>query len=80
MINRLKHDFYKNYMIFNPDKCYFLTLGFNKPVPDFSFENTIIKYFTKEKILGIVIENNLNFKSHMKKICEEANQKLMHFQ
>ena len=37
----------------------------------------IIKNITEEKILGITIDKNLfNFKSHMKKICEKANQKL----
>ena len=79
----LKHDFaiasewfYENYVIHNPDKCHFLTLGFNEPFPDFSFKNTIIKNATEEKILEIVIDNNLNFKSHMKKICVKANQKL----
>ena len=48
----------------------------NKPFLDFTFENTIIKNVTKEKILGIVINNNLNFKYHMKKIHEKAKQKL----
>ena len=68
--------FYENYIVLNQNKCHFLTLGFNKLFPDFSFENTIIKNVTEEKILGIVIENNLNFKSRMKKICEKADQKL----
>ena len=54
----------------------FLTLGFNEPFPDFFFKNTIIKNATEEKILEIVIDNNFNFKSHMRKICEKANQKL----
>ena len=83
VISRLRHDFaiisewfYENYIVLNPDKCHFLTLGFNKPFPDFSFKNTIIRNVNEEKILGIVIDNNLNFKSHMKKICEKANQKL----
>ena len=35
-----------------------------------------IKNVTKEKILGIVMDNNFNFKSHVKKICEKAKQKL----
>ena len=47
-------------MVLIPDKCHFLTLGFNKPFSDFALENTIIKNFTEEKILGIVINNNLN--------------------
>ena len=62
-------------MVINPGKC-FLTLGFNKPFADFSFENSIIKSVTEEKILGKVIDNDINFKSLMKKICNEANQKL----
>ena len=83
VIRRLRKDFaiisewfYGNYIVLNQNKCHFLTLGFNKLFPDFSFENTIIKNVTEEKILGIVIENNLNFKSCMKKICEKADQKL----
>ena len=83
VIRRLRKDFaiisewfYGNYIVLNQNKCHFLTLGFNKLFPDFSFENTIIKSVTEEKILGIVIENNLNFKSCMKKICEKADQKL----
>ena len=75
VISRLRHDFaiisewfYENCMVLNPDKCHFLTLGFNKLFPDFSFENVIIKIVIEEKILGIVINNNLNFKSHMKEI------------
>ena len=83
VIRRLREDFaiisewfYGNYIVLNQNKCHFLTLGFNKLFPDFSFENNIIKNVTEEKILGIVIENNLNFKSRMKKICEKADQKL----
>ena len=63
-------------MVLNSDKCHFLTLGCNKPFPNFSFKNTMIKNVTEEKVLGIIIDNNLNFKSHMKKICEKANLKL----
>ena len=63
--------FYENYMVLNPDKCHFLTLGFNKPFPDFSFENTIIKNDTEENILEIVIDNNLHFKSYMKRYVKK---------
>ena len=83
VINRLRHNFgiisewfYENYTALCPDKCHFLTLGFNKPITDFFLENTIIKNIREEKILGIVIDNNLNFKSHMKKIYVKTNQKL----
>ena len=52
------------------------SLRVNKLFLDFSFKNTIIKNGTEERILGKVIDNILNFKSRMKKICEKANQKL----
>ena len=68
-ISRLRYDFsivsewfYENYMVLNTDKCHFPSLGFNKPFPDFFFKNTIITIVTREKILGIVIDNNPNFK------------------
>ena len=72
VISRLRYDFaiisewfYETSVVLNPDKCHFLTQGFNNPFPDFSFKNTTIKNVTEEKILGIVIDNNFNFKSHI---------------
>ena len=35
---------------------------------------TTNKNVTVKKILGIVIENKLDFKSHLKNICKIANQ------
>ena len=65
-------------MALNPDKCHFVILGCNKFFQYFSFKNTITKNFTEKKILGIVVDNSLNFKSHLKKICKKANQKSVH--
>ena len=50
----------------------FLTVGFNKPFPDFSFNDTTIENLTKENILGIAIDNKLNFKSHLKKYMQKG--------
>ena len=63
-------------MNLNADKCHFLTAGFNESFPDFSFNNTTIENVTEEKILGLVIDNKLNFKSHLKNLWKMANQKL----
>ena len=63
-------------MILNPDKRYFLTLGFYDGQPNFSYDDITIKNASEEKILGITINNKLNFKSHLKNICKKANQKL----
>ena len=67
VISILRHDFaiilkkfYENRMVLSPDKYYYLTLGFNEPFPDFSFNDIATENVTKEKILGIVIDNKLN--------------------
>ena len=82
VIIRLRHDFaiisewfYENYIVLNAGKYNFLTIGFNEQFPDFSFNDTTIENANK-KILGIVIDNKLNFKSQLKNICIKANQKL----
>ena len=56
-------------MAFSPDYCYNLALSFNEPFPYFSS-------VTREKIIEIVIEKKQNFKSHLKNICSNPNQKL----
>ena len=68
--------FYKNYIVPNADKYHFLTVGFNEPFPDFSFNDTTNENVNEEKILGIVIDKKLNFKSHLKNISKKPNQKL----
>ena len=79
VIRRLRHNFaiisewfYESYMVLSPDKFHFLTLGFNNFFPNFCFENTIIKNVTEEKTLGIVIDDNPNFRSLMKNICGKS--------
>ena len=46
-------------MVLNPDKCHFMTL-------DFQDQNLVIRKSAEEKILGMIIDNKLNFKSHHK--------------
>ena len=64
VINRLRHDFakilewfYENYIVLNADKCRFVTVGFNEPFRDFSFnDNVTEETVTKEKIILIIID------------------------
>ena len=79
VINRLRHDFaiisgkfYENYIVLNTDKCRFVTVGFNEPFPDFSFNDTTIENVTEENFLPMVFDNKLNFKSHLKNICKKS--------
>ena len=79
VINKLKQDFskifkwfYEHFMILNPDKCYFLILGFQDAQPNFSYNKITIKNVSEEKILGITIDNKLTFKSLLKNICKKS--------
>ena len=61
-------------MVFRSGKYYYLTLGFNEPISEFSFNDNTTEV-TEENILGMVIDNKPDFKSHLKNICKENNQK-----
>ena len=43
---------------------------------NFACNATIIKNSLSEKILGITIDNNLDFSDHTSNICKTANEKL----
>ena len=58
-------------MIFNPDKCYFLTIGFQDAPPNFSYDTIKMKNLSEEKIMSIAIDN-LTFKSHLKKYLQKS--------
>ena len=42
----------------------------------FACNDTIIKNSLSEKILGLTIDNNLDFSDHISKRCKIANEKL----
>ena len=67
-------------MVLSPDKCYYLILGFSESFPDFSFNDLTTENVTEGKILGIVIDNKLNFKSHLINTWKKLTKILMHSQ
>ena len=67
----------ENYMILNPEKCYFMCIG--KNVSDSELLNLNDLNLKNCKLVGsldITIDRNLNFKGHIKNICRKAGQKL----
>ena len=58
----------------NPDKCHFLCNS-NSEV-SLTIEKQKIKNSKFEKLLGIKLDSNLNFNSHIHDICQKAGQKL----
>ena len=59
---------------FYADKCHFLTVVFNEPFTDFSFNDNATENATEEKILGLVIGKELNVKSHLKNISKRLTK------
>ena len=68
--------FYENYMVLNSGKCHFMCLGQNTVNEIFVYDNTEMKNSKEEKILRLIIDNKLRFKSHAKNICKKASQKI----
>ena len=60
--------FYENYMVLNSGKCHFMCLGQN--IVHQTFVNIEMKNGKEEKILGVIMDNKLRFKSHVKNLCK----------
>ena len=59
--------FYENFMILNPGKSHYMCLGKNRNNNEvLNFNNLTIKSSKEVEVLGIKIENNLNFNNHIK--------------
>ena len=53
-----------------------MVIGDNKQTIDLSCQDNEIKYSHEEKVLGVTIDNKLNFLSHVKKLTKKTNQKM----
>ena len=68
--------FFENYMILNPEKCYFMCIGKNVSDSELLNLNDLnLKNCKEVEILGITLDRNLNFKRHIKN-SRKAGQKL----
>ena len=63
-------------MVFNAltDKCH-LIVSTDEPI-EIRVGESLIKNGTQKKLLGVKIENKLNFDSHVKGLCKKTNNKL----
>ena len=63
-------------MKLNEDKCHFLVSGFKHETIWINIGEKIIWESKEEKLLGVNIDKDLNFTSHVSNICTKAGQKL----
>ena len=62
------NSFYKNFMILNSKKCHFMCIGKDGENETFTFTDVCYESSKEEVILGITIDNKLNFYSYVRKI------------
>ena len=67
--------FYENHMVLNPGKCHYLII--NKDITNESIElgKKTLHVQAEQKLLGIIIDKDLNFQSHTRLIIKTVNQK-----
>ena len=68
--------FYENYMVLNAENCHFMCLGNNTEDETFLFHNILMVNSKEQKIFGVIIDNKLNFKSHISGLCRKTSQKV----
>ena len=66
-----------NEMMANPKKFQLMFLARNKSIEkEMSFVGKAIKSSSTVELLGITLDKNLNFKSHIENVCCKANNKI----
>ena len=65
-----------NFMILNPDKCHFMCFGKDAVNNILEFCDKELKSRKLKTVLGIEIDHQLTFESHVKTLCSKAAKKL----
>ena len=73
---RISKWFLDNSMKLNPDKCHYLIFGGKNTDVSVHISETMVTESVEEKLLGVTLDKNLDFKSHANAICKKAGQKL----
>lgn len=70
--------FEANYMILNPDKCHFLISGPKTLVEQMYIKvgEQVIWESQEEKLLGVTIDKQFKFNSHLRSTCKKAGAKV----
>ena len=67
-------------MSLNPEKCHYMWLGKDSVSDLLRLCGEDLEASKLETVLGIQIDNKLNFENHIKSLCNKASQKLGVFQ
>ena len=64
-------------MILNPEKCHYMCLGKDYVNDSLSFFEEVLGATELETVLGIQIDNKLNFENHIKFLCGKTFTKIL---
>ena len=73
-LNKLQEWADKWKMSFNVDKCKIMHLGYDNGKHEYTLNGTTLMETTEEKDLGVLIDKDLKFSSHIKGIVAKANR------
>ena len=63
-------------MVSNAVKCHFICLGNNTENENFLFNNNLMENSNEQKVLGLIIDNKLTFKSQINELYRKDSQKI----
>ena len=63
-------------MVLNAAKCHFMCLRNNKENKTFLFHNILMENSKEQKIIDVIIDTKLNFKSHISELRKNISQKI----
>ena len=69
--------FFNNFLTPNSDKCHFMTFVTLNTLPNFKCKNITIKNSASEKLLGVIVDNKLDFTEHLITVYKKANLNYM---
>ena len=68
--------FHENHVTLNPGKRNYMVIGSRDLSHQIKLNNNKITSTNEEKLLGIFLDNKLNFESHIGSLCRKAGQKI----
>ena len=63
-------------MVLNAEKCHYMCFGTSSENDDFILDGIKLPNSCEEKILGVIIDNELKFDPHIRSMCKKVAQKL----
>ena len=68
--------FHENNVTLNPEKFHYMLIGSSGLSHEIILNNNKITSSNEEKLLGIFLDRELNFESHIGSLCRKAGQKI----